>query len=346
MVRERLTYVDALRGLALVVMVVNHTARYWIGQEMGAARYHLIYVTTSVAGPIFLFLVGFVLPMSFEAAKRPGLKYARRALGMVAAGYLLNALVFPDDSWLASNVLHTIGLAILCATPLLYAMHRPEIRYAIIVVAVMLYVTFSRLFVPLTGWVERHPKLAEVWFYDFPLWPWMSLVFLGLVLGWGARAHTDEHQRARYFALLAAAGAACLAVAVAWEVWTPGRPQLGFTRDYILNRHWIPSGATAAGTLGVIFIGQGAMYYLMRVRGYRLRPLVIAGQSAFLLYFLHHFIVVSLVQRALRIEMQSWAAYWLANALLMAGLIALAAGWIALKRGRRPAAAVDVSAAA
>jgi uncharacterized membrane protein len=303
-------------------------------------------VTTSVAGPIFLFLVGFVLPMSFETAKRRGLKYARRALAIVAAGYVLNVLVFPQDSWMASNVLHTIGLAILLATPLLYVMHRPGVRYAIVVVAVALYAAFSWWFAPLTGWVERYPKLAEVWFYDFPLWPWMSLVLLGLVLGWGARTHTDEYQRARYFAVLAIAGVACLAVAVAWEVWTPGRPQLGFTRDYILNHHWIPSAATAAGVLGVIFVCLAIMYYLMTVRGHHLRPLVIAGRSAFLLYFLHHFIVVSLVQRALGIEMHSWSVYWLANALLMAALIALAAGWLAIKRARCSATAVDVSAAA
>jgi uncharacterized membrane protein len=346
MMGERLAYLDALRGMALVLMVVNHTARYWIGPEIGWTRYHLIYVTTSVAGPIFLFLVGFVLPLSFDTAKRPGLKYARRALGMVTAGYVLNVLVFSQDSWMAGNVLHTIGLAILFATPLLRVMHRPEVRLAIVVLAVVLYATFNRWFAPLTGWVERHPKLAEVWFYDFPLWPWMSLVLLGLVLGWGARAHTGERERARYFAVLAVAGAACLAVAVAWEAWTPGRPPLGFTRDYVLNHHWIPSGATAAGILGVIFVCQAIIYYLMTVRGHRLRPLVIAGQSAFLLYFLHHFIVVSLVQRALGIRMHSWWVYWLATAVLMAALIALAAGWLTIKRGRRPASAVDVAAAA
>jgi uncharacterized membrane protein len=343
---ERFPYLDALRGLALVLMVVNHTARYWIGQPMGWPRYHLIYLTTTVAGPVFLFLVGFVLPMSFEAATRPGIKYARRALGIVAAGYLLNVLVFPEDSWIASNVLHTIGLAILFATPLLYVMHRPAARHAIVVAAVVLYATFSRLFAPLTGWVERHPKLAEVWFYDFPLWPWMSLVLVGLVLGWGARARKDEPARARYFAVLAVAGVACLAVAVAWELAMPSRPHLGFTRDYILNHHWIPSGATAAGVLGVIFCSLGAMYYLMAVRGLQLRPLVIAGQSAFLLYFLHHFIVVSLVQRKLGIVMTSWWLYWLSNAVLMAALIALAAGWLAIKRARRARAAVDASAAA
>ena len=346
MPRERLGYLDALRGVALVAMVVNHTARYWIGQDMGWMRYHLIYLTTSVAGPIFLFLVGFVLPMSFEAAKRPGLKYARRAVGVVGAGYLLNVLVFPEQSWLASNVLHTIGLAILLATPLLYVMHRPQVRYAMVALAVVLYATFSKVFAPLTGWVERHPKLAEVWFYDFPLWPWMSLVLVGLVLGWGVRARTDERDRARYFTVLAAAGVACLAAAVGWELWAPARPHLGFTRDYILNHHWIPSGATAAGVLGVIFLCLSAMYYLMTVKGFRFRSLVIAGQTALMLYFVHHLVVVSLVQRALGIVMKSWWVYWLSTALLLAALFGLAAAWLAIKRTRRSGAVVDVSATA
>jgi uncharacterized membrane protein len=346
MPRERLAYLDALRGVALILMVVNHTARYWIGQDVGWARYHLIYVTTSVAGPVFLFLVGFVLPLSFEAGSRPGLKYVRRALGIVAAGYLLNVLVFPDDSWAASNVLHTIGVAILLVTPLLYVVHRAEVRYAIVVFAVVLYATFSKVFAPLTGWVERHPKLAEVWFYDFPLWPWMSLVLIGLVLGWGMRARTEERERARYFALLGAAGVVCLVIAMAWELSTPGRPHLGFSRDYILNNHWIPSGATAAGVLGVIFVCLAAMYYLMTVRGCRFRPLVVAGRTALMLYLVHHLIVVTLVQRGLGIVMKSWWVYWLANGLLMTALFGLAAAWLAFKRARRSGATVDVSAAA
>src|ERR671930_902151 len=59
----RLAYLDAARGVALVLMVVNHTARYWASDDL--ARWPLIYVTTSAAGPTFLFLVGFVLPLSY-----------------------------------------------------------------------------------------------------------------------------------------------------------------------------------------------------------------------------------------------------------------------------------------
>ena len=60
---SRLAFLDGLRGLALILMVVNHTARWWIEARMTVGRYALIYVTLTLAAPIFLFLVGFCLPL-------------------------------------------------------------------------------------------------------------------------------------------------------------------------------------------------------------------------------------------------------------------------------------------
>ena len=40
----RLAFLDGLRGLALIFMVVNHTARWWLGGPMSWPRYHLIYL--------------------------------------------------------------------------------------------------------------------------------------------------------------------------------------------------------------------------------------------------------------------------------------------------------------
>src|SRR2546425_9861821 len=62
----RLAFLDVFRGFALIVMVLNHTGRWWIGREMGWWRYWLVYGTVTVAAPIFLFLVGFVLPLSLH----------------------------------------------------------------------------------------------------------------------------------------------------------------------------------------------------------------------------------------------------------------------------------------
>src|SRR5207245_2489369 len=60
----RLAFLDVFRGFALIVMVLNHTGRWWIAREMGWWRYWIVYGTVTEAAPILLFLVGFVLPPS------------------------------------------------------------------------------------------------------------------------------------------------------------------------------------------------------------------------------------------------------------------------------------------
>src|SRR5262245_60092990 len=61
---DRLVFLDALRGFALIFMVLNHTGRWWQDRSMGWPWYYSIYVTMAVAAPTFLFLVGFCLPLS------------------------------------------------------------------------------------------------------------------------------------------------------------------------------------------------------------------------------------------------------------------------------------------
>ena len=80
---DRLVFLDALRGFALVFMVLNHTARWWQDGKMTWPRYYWIYATMAIAAPIFLFLVGFCLPLSKRhASEHAGAmlwKYAKRA---------------------------------------------------------------------------------------------------------------------------------------------------------------------------------------------------------------------------------------------------------------------------
>jgi hypothetical protein len=88
------------------------------------ARYALIYVTLTLAAPIFLFLVGFCLPLGAAApAPTPaslGLARAFRVPRGVPhhlAGFLLNLVVFHDEPILSGGVLQTIGLAIVAWCP-------------------------------------------------------------------------------------------------------------------------------------------------------------------------------------------------------------------------------------
>ena len=343
----RLRYLDAARGVALVLMVVNHTARYWTSDALGA--WPLIYVTTSGAGPAFLFLVGFVLPLSYRASSYPMRRAAARAAVLFAAGYVVNIVLSPQQPLLGSNVLHTIGVAVLLAPLTRPWLHRPFGRYALAAGGGLSYASFVLLFAPITAWIGAHPLTAQLAFHDFPLWPWLGLVLLGLVLGAAASDLADGAARATFYARLGWAAAAMAAGALVAEWWWPVTPRLAFTYDLLVTNHWVPRGPSVGWVLAWSFATVAGCFYLVERRGVALAPLVVLGRAALPLYVAHHVIVVTLAQRALGLSLRSWALYWLATAALLAVLVALGVAWLAVRRGRRPAtrdATADLSAAA
>src|SRR5262245_15941450 len=194
--RVRLVFLDALRGFALIFMVLNHTGRWWQDRIMGWPRYYGIYVTMAIAAPIFLFLVGFCLPLS-KAREEPRLipmlwKYTKRGVQLILAGLLLNVLVFPEDPIYSNGVLQTIGASIVVAAIGSLLLRLPRMRPVLLAVAVALYAWFAWSFSALTMWVEVHPTAARVLFFEFPPWPWVSLVLIGFVLADVSLASRDE----------------------------------------------------------------------------------------------------------------------------------------------------------
>jgi uncharacterized membrane protein len=133
---ERLQFLDAVRGFALLLMIVNHTGRWWQDGAMGWPRYNLIYASMAVGAP--LFLVGFCMPLSF-ARRRPtgslpsvAAKFLQRGARLILASWLLNFVVFRDEPFWEGGVLQTIGLGIILALPPMLLLHRRAARYVLI----------------------------------------------------------------------------------------------------------------------------------------------------------------------------------------------------------------------
>ena len=340
---SRLAYLDGLRGLALVLMVLNHTARWWIDIHMTWARYALIYVTLTLAAPTFLFLVGFCLPLalrpgsseSFGALARA---FVPRGLRIILAGFLLNVIVFPDEPILSGGVLQTIGLAIVVMVPAMWLMRVRGGMAVLLAVAIAGYVSFALAFETLAAFVTRHSTTGLMLFYDFPPWPWLSLVILGLVLGW---TWLDAHRRsreegARYLAVCAIIGAVLVAVFLAWDWWMATEVRFGMKRDYILNRHWTPRGIALAWVLGSVLLMLAAAYWVWEVRRLRLRWLIVLGQTALFLYFIHQILAYTFVRNWLEWRFNTWPGFWVANAVFMVVLLALGTAWMNLKKKLGP----------
>ena len=338
----RLVFLDALRGIALILMVLNHTSRDWMDGVMGWGRYYLIYGTLLLPASIFLFLVGFCLPIAYHRLQRDESLRARiarsirRGIGIVAAGYLLNVLITPELPLWNGGVLQTIGLAIIVLGPTLPMLRRRGTRWALVAIAVAGYLLFVAAHPAVVRWTRAHPLASPALFNDFPPWPWLSIPIIGLVVGWAwleARAKGDDAER-RFFLRAAAIGVVCLAGYLAWEWWIPTTPRFGFPRDFSVNRHWTPRGVTVLLVAGSIALLLSGTYALTERKRVPVPWLVTLGQNALMLYFVHQVIELTIVNKLLGVRFNHWPAYWIANVVFLVGLVYLARAWTAFKARR------------
>jgi uncharacterized membrane protein len=337
---ERLVFLDAVRGFALIFMVLNHTARWWQDRSMGWPWYYSIYVTMAVAAPTFIFLVGFCLPLSLSRVRGrvadqilPTLwKYAKRGGRIILAGLLLNVLVFPEDPIWNNGVLQTIGLGIVVAAPIGLFLRSRMARVLVLAAAALVYLSFDWLQPWLRAFVALHPKASRILFFEFPPWPWIGLVLFGLVLGQIWVEQPDARSRARYMRAMAVAGLLCIAWLFAYDAWAHTQYRFMFKRDFILNDHWTPRGATVIWVIGMTFVLLAIFYYLAEVRRLRMTWLVTLGQTALFLYFVHQLIVLTLVNQYLHLRFNNWWRDGFANLLLLVLLLGLGRLWIEVKR--------------
>jgi uncharacterized membrane protein len=336
-----------MRGVALILMVINHTSRDWMDVGMGWARYHLVYGSLLLPAAMFLFLVGFCLPISFHRHRRAEgflgdlRKYFRRGIGIIAAGYLLNVIMLPrgtvppEERVWHGGVLQTIGLSIILLGPLVPVLRRRSMRWALLALAALIYLSFGWLHAPLARWCAAHPRPGVMVFGDFPPWPWLAAALIGLVQGWvwlEARAR-GPREEARYFARAAGVGLLFLVAFAAWEWWVPTTPRFGFGRDlgHGLNHYWTPRGVTTFLIIGGVAWVLALSYWLMRLRGRELPWLVTLGQTALPLYFIHQLIEETLIHRTLGLRFNNWIVYWSASVALIVLCVYVGRAWLAVK---------------
>jgi uncharacterized membrane protein len=336
----RYHFLDGLRGVALILLVINHTARDWIDRSLAVGRYYVVYGSVLLPAAIFLFLVGFCLPISFRrvvAADAFGtavLKYFRRGIVIVVAGILLNVLIIPDTHPWSGGVLQTIGYCIIVLGPAMPLLRYRAARHGLMALAVLIYLAFVWSYDGLGRWSAAHPVAADILFLDFPFWPWISAAIIGLVLGWAwleARAR-GEAEEARFFRIAAVVGFLGVVAYVASERLLSLPTGFGFRRDFLLNRHWTPRGVTNFLVIGGVATLLAGSYQVMQGRRYQLRWLVVLGQTALMLYFVHQFIELTLVSRVLKVTFKNWWLYGAANVILIVLLVYLGRAWLAIKR--------------
>jgi uncharacterized membrane protein len=309
---ERLPGIDALRGLVIVLMTVDHasaafnagrvmsdSARSWqAGTALDPAQFFTRWIT-HLCAPTFVFLAGASLALSA----------ARRARRDPPAG----------ASWQNTRFLVTRGLFIAACDPLwmswafgvkdrlllqvLYAIGGSFVAMAVFArlpsawlaaVGAMGLVGHEALASAATAWSGGAPNgptrllltggPVPPWLVAYPLVPWLCMMMLGHAAG--NFAATRGADAARRYAV--ALGAGLLAVfAVVRGV--DGFGNAGLYRDDGSVVQWLhvskypPSLAYTALELGIMAL----LYAALAPVAAKLKPLLLLGQTSFFFYLLH-----------------------------------------------------------
>jgi uncharacterized membrane protein len=182
---RRIQAVDALRGAAILLMIVYHFCfdlRYYrlIAADFEHGRGWLSFRALIVAS--FLLLVGVSLVLAGEAGMSKA-KFGRRIAiiaGCAVAASIASYLVFPR-TFIYFGILHCIVVASLLARPL---WKQPKLALALgaIVIVAGLTLQFSAFDTRSLSWIGFTTTKPPTEDY-VPLFPWAGVVLVGLYVG-------------------------------------------------------------------------------------------------------------------------------------------------------------------
>ncbi len=192
----RLRFLDLARGIAIVLMVLQHVQLLFAVDygETSAVGTTFLLLGTAPAAPVFMVSMGFL----FGASRRTGVwSGLRRGIALFALGYALNLVRFTAPALAAHSVLveDALGgawhalleidiLQLAGLSLIVLGVVKHVVRGAWPVVAMAIAVTAVAPLLWGTG--GGSPVLDPLWgtaeWVSFPLFPWLAYPLLGLAL--------------------------------------------------------------------------------------------------------------------------------------------------------------------
>lgn len=309
----RVLSIDALRGLDMfwiigggailesLVEIWKHPITETIHLQLGHVEWEGFHFEDLIF-PLFIFVMGAVLPFSIcrrvERGDKPGrvhLHIIRRTALLLLLGFIYNGLLefnWHEMRW--PGVLQRIALCYLFAS--LVVIHMRWRAQAILVGAVLLLYWAVTMLVPVPGygagnltmegclssWIDQR-VIPGVLYYKYgdnegviSTFPAVCTALLGALAGQWLRSDRTGSRKA---AGLAAAGVLCVVVGYAWGYVFP-----------IIKILWTSSYVLFAGGWSLLLLA--AFYWVIDVMGCRRWAFffVVIGMNAITIYFLQRFV--------------------------------------------------------
>ena len=340
----RAGYIDWMRGLAVVIMILAHLVDSWTvtGPTRQTRPYFWFMVVAGMGAPLFLWLAGLAVPLAAHARVRRGATVAEASWMLQKRGwqifglallFRLQAYVFSAGATLYGllkvDILNVMGLS-LVAVGWLWGRGQTRDRRVLLAIAATTAILVLSPLLRVWTWPGAVPDFLEAYLRPAPnrstftLFPWAAFVFAGLGLGEWLAATPPERRRVRWHAWCLAFGATLAAVAYGLSF----RPALLAGSNY-----WTTSPTFFGVRLGVIVAVFGLLYLLLRPEGWWARltwprywsPMELLGRTSLFLYWVHVELVYGVFSRPLhkRLSFEMAIVADVAFTVLMLGLAML-----------------------
>ncbi|MGH9714392.1 MAG: heparan-alpha-glucosaminide N-acetyltransferase domain-containing protein [Candidatus Acidiferrales bacterium] len=304
--KQRLAYIDWMRGLACLLMFQTHCYDSWLG---GAARDTSFIKWSQLGGtlpaPLFLFLAGISFALVTDKMRRKDAspnKIAattiRRGAEIFALGLLFRVQEFvlgqPWAPWtdlLRVDILNTIGFSMIFMGIACWLV-RTRTANTILAVAIAIGVALATPPVWTTWRARWLPWYLESYIngvhtYDkpqpwlFPIFPWTAFAFAGLAVGFLLFSEWATKNPAKAAALFGAAGLALFYL----SSWLDARPM----HLYAVYDYWHTSPNFLLARVSILLVILFGSYAWCRwgLGQVGFSPLVQIGMTSLLVYWVH-----------------------------------------------------------
>jgi uncharacterized membrane protein len=304
--RQRLGFIDWLRGLACLVMFEVHCYDSWLSP---AARHTAFYgwsrFSGLLPGPLFLFLAGISVALVTDKMRRTGIPSNQIAANTIRRGGEIFALAllfrlqefalgWPWSPWtdlLRVDILNTIGLSIVLMGLLCWAARG---RSTNAILAVVVGLGIAMVTPPL--WTTLRPRWLP-WYIEsyingvhiynkpqsglFPIFPWEAFAFAGLAVGFVLFSDWSSENPGMTVGLLGAGGVGIYYL----SMWFDALP----VHVYEVYDYWHTGPnyvlARVAILLALTLVGYAWCRWGAGQWGFS--PLIQMGQTSLLVYWVH-----------------------------------------------------------
>ena len=316
---SRLLYLDWLRGVAVIAMVLAHVIDSWTRDaDRRGEPFYTLFFAGGVASGLFLFLAGLASAMSAASKARrhdshaAGAAMARRrgweifALGLVFRVQAQLLGMGPLTNLFKVDMLNTMGLSIVAATYGWQLSREPRTRIALMatltgaIAMLTPVVRAAAVLTPLPDPIEAYLRPAAS-YSAFPLFPWAGFLFAGVIVG----DLIDLVRRSPHRQVVLQVGIAAMAASGAWLAWRASFLPAIYERASF----WHDSPTLFFIRLGLLALLVPAAWMLeFLVTARVLQPVATLGRSSLFVYWIHVEMVYGVLAEPVKRQLPIWGA--------------------------------------